>query len=148
MDPAPPNERYLILANISKLNNIVQLCFTAAAHNFTPIIVGIPSIENSFFNDLRPSFSFLRFDTLTEAAVWLTDHGITTIGIEIMESAVSYLTFQYPSKLALMPGNEGTGLSLSQKSICQNFVFIPQSGAGTASLNVHVAVSLVLHGVV
>lgn len=44
-----------------------------------------------------------------------------------------------------MLGNEGQGLSPRQMALCDSFVYIPQYGAGTASLNVAVACSIVLH---
>ncbi len=44
-----------------------------------------------------------------------------------------------------MLGNEGQGLSERQMSLCDSFVYIPQHGQGTASLNVAVACSIVLH---
>jgi hypothetical protein len=37
------------------------------------------------------------------------------------------------------------GLSDKQKSVCDSFVYIAQHGVGTASLNVAVACSIVLH---
>ena len=37
------------------------------------------------------------------------------------------------------------GLNDKQKLICDEFVYIPQYGDGTASLNVNVATSIVLH---
>lgn len=37
------------------------------------------------------------------------------------------------------------GLSSRQKAVCDKFVYIPQYGSGTASLNVAVACSIVLH---
>lgn len=37
------------------------------------------------------------------------------------------------------------GLSSKQKEFCDGFVYIPQYGNGTASLNVAVACSIVLH---
>ena len=40
---------------------------------------------------------------------------------------------------------QGTGLSDKEMEICDSFVYIPQSGPGTASLNVTVAASIVLH---
>ncbi len=46
---------------------------------------------------------------------------------------------------ALMLGNEGAGLSPKQLSLCDGLLYIPQHGAGTASLNVTVAASIVLH---
>jgi len=36
-------------------------------------------------------------------------------------------------------------MSQAQKDICDEFVYIPQYGNGTASLNVNVATALVLH---
>jgi len=44
-----------------------------------------------------------------------------------------------------MPGNEGTGLSKRQRLAADSFVYIPQYGDGTASLNVTVATTMVLH---
>ncbi len=44
-----------------------------------------------------------------------------------------------------MLGNEGSGLSPKQMALCDEFVYIPQYGVGTASLNVAVACSIVLH---
>ena len=40
---------------------------------------------------------------------------------------------------------QGTGLSPQQAELCDSFVYIEQYGAGTASLNVSVAASIVLH---
>ncbi|KAL3815307.1 hypothetical protein ACHAXA_006809 [Cyclostephanos tholiformis] len=46
---------------------------------------------------------------------------------------------------AFMMGNEGSGMTARQMSICDGFVRISQYGGGTASLNVSVAAGLVLH---
>lgn len=40
---------------------------------------------------------------------------------------------------------QGSGLSDTQLKLCDKFVYIPQHGQGTASLNVTVAASIVLH---
>lgn len=40
---------------------------------------------------------------------------------------------------------QGTGLSAKECAICDFFIYIPQYGVGTASLNVTVAASIVLH---
>lgn len=42
-------------------------------------------------------------------------------------------------------GLQGSGLSESQVKHCDSFVYISQYGPGTASLNVYVAASIVLH---
>ena len=64
-----------------------------------------------------------------------------------MESAISLHNSDeaFTTRMALMPGNEGTGLSPAQKSICDGYIIIPQYGKATASLNVHVASCLVLY---
>ncbi len=40
---------------------------------------------------------------------------------------------------------QGQGLSERQMQLCDSFVYIPQYGPGTASLNVAVAASIILH---
>lgn len=42
-------------------------------------------------------------------------------------------------------GNEGDGMTANQKAICDGFVYVRQYGPGTASLNVAVAASIVMH---
>ena len=50
------------------------------------------------------------------------------------------------SKTRLVIGcMQGTGLSQQQLKLCDSFVYIPQYGQGTASLNVTIAASIVLH---
>ena len=61
------------------------------------------------------------------------------------ESFRSILENPFEQSIALMPGNEGTGLSSRQKSVVDYFVYIPQYGHGTASLNVTVASTMVMH---
>ena len=39
---------------------------------------------------------------------------------------------------------QGTGMTAKQMSLCDSFVYIPQYGSGTASLNVTVAASILL----
>lgn len=43
-------------------------------------------------------------------------------------------------------GNEGDGLTAHEMKLCDWFVYIPQHGSGTASLNVVVAASIVFYG--
>eukprot|EP00747_Dinoflagellata_sp_TGD_P030584 gnl/TRDRNA2_/TRDRNA2_134734_c0_seq3.p1 gnl/TRDRNA2_/TRDRNA2_134734_c0~~gnl/TRDRNA2_/TRDRNA2_134734_c0_seq3.p1 ORF type:complete len:111 (+),score=14.85 gnl/TRDRNA2_/TRDRNA2_134734_c0_seq3:223-555(+) len=44
-----------------------------------------------------------------------------------------------------MLGNEGEGMTTQQREVCDSFVYIPQHSGATASLNVAVAGSIVLH---
>lgn len=71
--------------------------------------------------------------------------GCEIIGVEIVESAKPIHTHPFKGPVAFMLGNEGQGLSQRQINACDSFVYISQYGAGTASLNVAVAASIVLH---
>mmetsp|Transcript_15610 Transcript_15610/g.21889 ORF Transcript_15610/g.21889 Transcript_15610/m.21889 type:complete len:154 (+) Transcript_15610:112-573(+) len=44
-----------------------------------------------------------------------------------------------------MFGNEGSGMNAKALKACDRFIYIPQHGHGTASLNVSVAASIILH---
>lgn len=65
--------------------------------------------------------------------------------MEIMEGAAAIEDHPFEGNTAFIMGNEGDGLSEQQKGICDSFVYIRQYGAGTASLNVTVAASIVMH---
>ena len=76
--------------------------------------------------------------------IW-KERSIPLVGIEIVESAQSVLDDPFTDAIAFMPGNEGTGMSIYQKEVSDSFIYIPQYGSGTASLNVYVATTLILH---
>jgi len=148
--PEDSGGRYLLLTNISKANNLRNLVYTAAAHGFVPIVVGERGRgveEEAVLEEQLPKIpTILRFHELDEAVEYLRSRNIPVIGIEIMAESRSILDpGALPDRMALMPGNEGSGLSATQKAVCESFVFIPQYSAGTASLNVNVATALVLH---
>lgn len=74
------------------------------------------------------------------------------IGVEIDNSSINLEDEPFgshssssSSSVAFMMGNEGSGMSARQMSICDGFVRVSQYGGGTASLNVSVAAGLVLH---
>lgn len=67
------------------------------------------------------------------------------LGVEIDDQALPVQARPFQGNTAFMLGNEGQGLSEKQMRLCDGFVYIPQHGEGTASLNVTVAASIVLH---
>ena len=94
-----------------------------------------------------------RFAKWKDVVTHLQKHDIPLVGVEIDARAVSVdelLTTlggqqQQQQHLALVMGNEGQGLQPHQMADCQHLVRLPQYGSGTASYNVYVAASLVLH---
>lgn len=142
-------ECYMLLTNISKKNNIRDLIFLAKAFNLIPIVVNMLNtktyIQQIF--DTNMIQAYMYFDHMDEAQSFLSSLKVTIIGIEIMSESISVCEFPFnifPS-IAFMPGNEGTGLSAKQKSACDKFIYIPQFGSGTASLNVNTATSIIVH---
>jgi hypothetical protein len=73
------------------------------------------------------------------------DSGIKLVGVEITSDAKSVADEPFEGPTALFMGNEGHGLTEAQKEACDSFVYIPQFGDGTASLNVSVAAAIVMH---
>ena len=75
---------------------------------------------------------------------------VRIVGVEIDKSSLNleddapFKSHPY-SSVAFMMGNEGSGMTAKQMSVCDGFVRISQYGGGTASLNVSVAAGLVLH---
>ena len=150
--------RYLVLSNISKQNNIINLCITAGAFDYAVIIVGKAhkNVEDEGYL-LRVieehQLKVQRVKSLDVIRSQLEKVNLKLYGIEIMKTAKSV---QNPETIknmvhdgsrgfALMPGNEGCGLNVSQKRACHGFLYIPHYGDGTASLNVNVATGVVMH---
>eukprot|EP01031_Cornospumella_fuschlensis_P038587 gene38587-46911_t len=136
---------FLIIHNIAKVNNVLQLIKLAIIYNLTPVIVGCKSFRLAIERALQEGgvMNPYFFDRLEDAKNVLQ---ICIVGIEIDPSAITVQSFQPQNviPLAFLPGNEGTGLTSSQRRLVDFFVFVPQYGSGTASLNVHVATTLVL----
>ena len=81
-----------------------------------------------------------------QVRTYLTEQrGARILGVEIAPSAVSVATLPFSGPTAFILGNEGSGMSAAQCAVCDGFVYIPQHGPGTASLNVAVAAGIVLH---
>jgi tRNA G18 (ribose-2'-O)-methylase SpoU len=145
--------KYLVLFNISKMNNVRNLCVTARSFGYGTIMVGQahgtleekelkwgPSMDD---DDVQRTSSMSNLVRQFAAA------GMPLYGIEIMDNAKSILDpalmGSVPAGHALMPGNEGSGLNVTQKRACSSFIYIPHYGHGTASLNVNVATGICMH---
>lgn len=136
------HNNFLVIHNVAKKSNFRALCITAAAHSFSVLTIGR-------YDDKLPTsdipLKIINFCTLDDCVRFLDDRNIPLVGIEIMTEAVSFLQDPFTHPIAFMPGNEGTGLNGPQRDACNAFVYIPQYGMGTASLNVNVATALILH---
>jgi tRNA G18 (ribose-2'-O)-methylase SpoU len=162
---------FLIITNISKANNIKSLLVTAAACGCSSVfIVGQPQLDLRVVDFLpyqeikwlsleeihqtSPStMSIFRFEKWNIFLEYAKNWNIHIVGVEIHPDAIpmddfvptrSLVSSEYQD-VAFLMGNEGTGIHPKHMASCHAFVKIPQYGNGTASLNVNVAASIVLH---
>jgi tRNA G18 (ribose-2'-O)-methylase SpoU len=143
-------ELIVIVHNVAKRHNVGTMARSATAFGAAEIVLAGRRDFNCFGSHGSAShLRFRHFPSLTQACTYLKEQrGADICGVEIREDAVPLTTQQPPPfrrSTAFLLGNEGTGLSPRECAVCDFFVYIPQYGPGTASLNVTVAASIVLH---
>eukprot|EP00761_Pharyngomonas_kirbyi_P005600 gb/GECH01005605.1/.p1 GENE.gb/GECH01005605.1/~~gb/GECH01005605.1/.p1 ORF type:complete len:252 (+),score=68.42 gb/GECH01005605.1/:1-756(+) len=148
-------ECYVMIHHISKRKNIGRLVRSCVAFNVKQILlVGGGSQKKTKFHNKFALFgnkgssdhmNFKYFGNVSEAVHWLKERNIAIVGVEIGESAQPIQNHPFTGSTCFILGNEGTGMTSKEIEICDYFVYIPQYGKGTASLNVTVAGSIILH---
>jgi len=145
---ASPPECYFIVHNIAKKHNVGTLARCATAFGIKSVcLIGSKSYNTFGCKGASNHMDFSYYPTLTDARKGLMqEKGVTKIiGVEIVEGAVPIEDHPFDGNTAFIMGNEGDGMTATQKEICDGFVYIRQYGPGTASLNVAVAASIVMH---
>ncbi|KAG6587182.1 family trna rrna methyltransferase-like [Phytophthora cinnamomi] len=145
-DRAPPRH-FLILNNVQKNKNIKNMLVSASAFGVQEVfVVGQKKFDlqeqEPFLRSLRCRVT--RLATLKDCRAHCVERGIRVVGVEIMHDAKSIADQPFTGDTAFIMGNEGSGMNSAQVAICDDFVYIPQYGGGTASLNVTVAASIIL----
>eukprot|EP00051_Salpingoeca_urceolata_P002015 m.46150 g.46150 ORF g.46150 m.46150 type:complete len:220 (+) comp11831_c0_seq1:195-854(+) len=137
---------YFIAANVGKSANLGTLIRSCVAFGCTELCaVGMKKQLQTFgAHGSNKYIKIKRFDTLEQCKAYLVELSVCVCGVEIVPEAQSIMSKPWQGSTAFMVGNEGSGMTAKQKSICDHFVYIPQYGNGTASLNVTVAASIVL----
>ncbi|CAH8276549.1 unnamed protein product [Arabidopsis lyrata] len=140
-------ESYVVVHNIAKRHNVGTLARSATAFGVTELILVGRRDFNAFGSHGSAShIRFRHFHSLIEARTYLKEEKDCDIcGVEIADGASAVNEHPFKRNTAFLLGNEGSGLSAKEYEICDFFVYIPQYGCGTASLNVTVAASIVLH---
>ncbi|KAK4801616.1 hypothetical protein SAY86_022103 [Trapa natans] len=139
-------ESYVVVHNIAKRHNVGTLARSATAFGVSELILVGRRDFNSFGSHGSTShLRFRHFHSLIEARSFLKEEDCDICGVEITDGAVAVNEHPFKRSTAFLLGNEGTGLSAKECEICDFFVYIPHYGGGTASLNVTIAASIVLH---
>lgn len=142
-----PPACFVILHSVSKKHNIGTIARCATAFGVKELCLVGSRQYNTFGSHGSCDYvNFRHFGSLQACCTYLKEaEGCRIIGIEIDPSALPVQSHPFQGPTAFMLGNEGEGLSPKQMQLCDGFVYIPQYGCGTASLNVAVACSIVLH---
>jgi len=138
---------FIIVHNISKRHNIGTLARSASAFGVAEVcLVGSRQFNAFGSHGATEHVAFRHFPTLEECCKALREQeGCDIVGVEITDGAQPVHERPFKGPTAFMIGNEGQGLSPRQMALCDSFVYITQYGSGTASLNVTVATTVVLH---
>lgn len=139
-------ESYVVIHNIAKRHNVGTLARSATAFGVSELILVGRRDFNAFGSHGSTShIRFRHFYTLSDARLYLKEKDCDICGVEITENASAVNGHPFKKSTAFLLGNEGSGLSAKECEVCDYFVYIPQYGCGTASLNVTVAASIILH---
>ena len=141
---------YLLIFNISKLKNAGTLIRSAAAFNCKEVFLIDSKKKTSkamvFFGShgTEQTTNYRIFKSIQSVREYCTKQHIFICGVEIMPSSKPVQCHPFMGSTLIVMGNEGTGLNVNQKEICDQFIYIPQYSTKTACLNVAVAGSIIM----
>lgn len=143
-------EIYFVLENIQYARNVASVFRIADALGVKEIILTGISHKPPFGKELQKvsrrkerSVHWRYFKHTAKALNFLQANNIKNIiAIEQTNFAVPYYKFNYPTKYALLVGNEAYGVVKKTIARLNHAVFVPMYGKG-ASLNVHVSLAIV-----
>lgn len=149
-------ELILILHHVSKRKNVHMLLEVASSFHIKCVYLVGQEKNKALITDWCLQYDIVLFEccTLLQAKGAIHEkHKATIFGIEILPQAMNVLgnktltvsSSPFTGSSAILMGNEGSGMSKSQMEICDEFLYIPQYGGGTASLNVTVAASIIFY---
>ena len=140
----PFPESYLILFNIAKEQNFGALIRSANAFGSNVLVVGKKKTSNVGATARTRLTPMRHFYTLGDAVGFCRTAGCEVLGLEIDHRAASVADQPFSGPTAFLIGNEGEGLTQSQRNHCDRLVTIRQFGTALC-LNVNVATAIALH---
>lgn len=141
---------WTVLSQVQSLGNFGTLLRTSAAIGAGGFILLGQQIDPYEPVVVRATMGALFKQTLVRTNVerfrrWIQTHRLAVVGAS-PDGVVEYDQVRYIRPTVLLLGNERSGLTGEQRSLCQQIVRIPMVG-GADSLNLAVAGSLLLYAV-
>ncbi|MGA1869261.1 MAG: RNA methyltransferase [bacterium] len=144
---------YIILDNLRSPFNIGSIFRTADAVRVSQILLCGFSVCPPHRKLERASMgathyvSWKYFDKTEDAIAYVKQKHIPVIGLETISHAPYYFNFRYPTRAALIIGNEELGIAGTILDQCDYYIQIPRYGYKN-SINVSSATSIVLYEMV
>lgn len=141
----PTPKSYLLLQHIAKSGNLAALLRSADSFGVHEVVVvGRRQLPTGPAVGMGGFVRRAWFARLGEARDYLAERGCRILGSEVDAAAPPIEAHPFVGDTAFVVGNEGDGLTVAQRAICDGFVRIRQYGHAP-SLNVNVAGAIVLH---
>ncbi len=139
--------RVLLLDKLQDPGNLGTIIRSAVAFNFKTIIISDDSVDMYNEKVIRASEGMIFHINLIKSDLesmisLLKNKGYKIIGTDVRsgQSIKNYKAMQY----AFVIGNEGNGLAIETKELCDGFVYIPINKT-VESLNAAVAASIIMY---
>lgn len=139
-------EFFLVLSNISKRQNFGTLLRSACGFGVSEVlVVGEKKLMTFGNKGTLAHLSLTHYENINQVVDIVKEKEMDLVGIEISQDSKPVYPHPFKRSTAFILGNEGTGLDQKYINLCDYLIHIPLYGAGTASLNVAIAGSIVFH---
>lgn len=132
--------------NIAKPINVGSMLRTCTAFGVREaLVVGKKKALLGGDRGTRNYLAQRHFYTFADAAEYVRSRGMELVGVEITGDAENVNALPFRGPTAFVVGNEGSGLNSTALRHVDRLVYVPMQGRATASLNVGVALGIVLN---
>lgn len=149
LPPLPRHPLHLVLDNFRSAYNVGSAFRTADAAAIQHIhLCGMSAhpphrkIEKTALGAFE-YVPWTYYERTSDALDALEHQRIPIVGVEVIPGAIPHTTFQWPQPVAVIFGNEVTGINPKTLARCQSAVCIPMQGFKN-SINVATALGIVL----
>ncbi len=141
----------MILPDITKTDNLGSLFRIAAGFSVSAVILGPRCCDPFYRQSVRVSMGAVfsmpilqSDDIIADLTSLRISHGFDLVATVLADGAQPLAAATRPRRLAVVMGNENTGLTPAEVAACNRRVIIPM-GLGVDSLNVSVAAAVTLY---
>ena len=150
LEPVPRNPVHVVLDNIRSAFNVGSIFRTADAGAVEHIhLCGMTAYppNRKLAKTALGAFDYVPWthhEQATDAIALLREQDVPTVAVETADEAAPHTSFDWPQPVAIVFGNEVTGIRPEVLAVCDAAVRIPMRGHKN-SINVATAFGIVLY---